>query len=63
MAATPSPFSFPGYRAYWLARLTTTVAQMGMVVVIGWQVYDIARRTMTPKEAAFASTLARWVAR
>ena len=24
-----------------------------MVVVIGWQVYDIARRTMTPKEAAF----------
>jgi MFS family permease len=53
MARTPSPFSFADFRAYWLARATTTVAQMSMVVVIGWQVYDIARRTMEPREAAF----------
>ncbi len=53
MALIPSPFSFPDFRAYWIARFTTTVAQMAMVVVIGWQVYDIARRTMAPREAAF----------
>jgi MFS family permease len=53
MAQTVSPFSFPDFRAYWLARATNTVAQMSMVVVIGWQVYDIARRTMPPREAAF----------
>ncbi|WP_156679849.1 MFS transporter [Sphingomonas profundi] len=53
MARPPSPFSFPDFRAYWLARASATVAQMAMVVIIGWQVYDIARRTMAPKEAAF----------
>jgi MFS family permease len=53
MAKTASPFSFRDYRFYWLARFTTTIAQNAMVVVIGWQVYEIARRTMSPKEAAF----------
>jgi MFS family permease len=53
MAKTASPFSFRDFRFYWLARFSTTVAQNAMVVVIGWQVYDIARRTMTSKEAAF----------
>ena len=53
MANTPSPFSFRDYRFYWATRFTTTIAQNAMVVVIGWQVYDIARRTMSPKEAAF----------
>ena len=28
------------------------MAQMAMVIVIGWQVYDIARHTMDPKSAA-----------
>ena len=53
MAKTASPFSFRDFRFYWLARFSTTIAQNAMVVVIGWQVYDIARRTMSPKEAAF----------
>ncbi|WP_380874813.1 MFS transporter [Sphingomonas sp. DBB INV C78] len=53
MDRPPHPFRIRDFRAYWLARLTTTIAQNSMVVVIGWQVYDIARRTMTPKEAAF----------
>ncbi len=35
-----------------MARLTATIAQMAMVIVIGWQVYDIARHTMDPKSAA-----------
>lgn len=53
MTATPSPFSFRDYRFYWAARATSVTAQMAMVVVIGWQVYDIARRTMEPTAAAF----------
>jgi MFS family permease len=49
----PEPFRIRGYRFFWLARLATTVAQMAMVIVIGWQVYDIARQTMSIREAAF----------
>jgi len=44
MAPAPHPFSFPDFRAYWVARFSSTIAQTAMVVVIGWQVYDIARR-------------------
>ena len=49
----PAPLKIPDYRAFWLARLATTIAQMAMVIVIGWQVYDIARETMSIREAAF----------
>jgi MFS family permease len=48
----PQPFRIAAFRAYWLARLTATIAQMAMVIIIGWQVYDIARATMGLKEAA-----------
>jgi MFS family permease len=48
----PEPLKIPGFRAFWAARLSTTIAQMAMVIVIGWQVYDIARQTMGLKEAA-----------
>ena len=53
MAAIPHPFAFRDYRAYWIARFASTIAQTMMVVVIGWQVYDIARHSMAPKAAAF----------
>jgi MFS family permease len=49
----PGPLRIPAFRHFWLARLTTTIGQMAMVIVIGWQVYDIARQTMGLKEAAF----------
>ena len=49
----PAPLRIPAFRAYWLARLTTTIAQMAMVIVIGWQVYDIARQTMSVGDSAF----------
>jgi MFS family permease len=53
MAKGPSPFSIRDYRFYWTARFASTVAQMSMVIVIGWQVYDIARRSgMGTKEAS-----------
>ena len=49
----PAPLKIADFRALWLARLSTTIAQMAMVIVIGWQVYDIARETMPIREAAF----------
>jgi MFS family permease len=52
MANPAHPFSIPDFRFYWTARLASTVAQMAMVIVIGWQVYDIARETMTTRQAA-----------
>ena len=48
----PHPFAFRDYRFYWAARFMSTIAQLSMVIVIGWQVYDIARRTMPVHEAA-----------
>ncbi|MCJ8157734.1 MFS transporter [Sphingomonas sp. LaA6.9] len=55
MEKPPHPFAFRDFTCYFAARLTSTLAQMAMVIVIGWQVYDIARTDlgMTPKEAAF----------
>ncbi|HVJ02603.1 MAG TPA: MFS transporter [Sphingomonas sp.] len=47
------PFSVPNFRAYWVARLAATLGQMAMVIVIGWQVYDLARQSMGIKAAAF----------
>jgi MFS family permease len=48
----PEPLRVPAFRYFWLARLATTMGQMAMVIIIGWQVYDIARETMGLKEAA-----------
>lgn len=53
MSLLPEPLRLPAFRAFWVARLAATIAQMAMVIVIGWQVYDIARQTMTVSNAAF----------
>jgi len=53
MSLLPEPLRIRDFRSFWLARLTTTIGQMAMVIVIGWQVYDIARATMDIREAAF----------
>ena len=39
----PAPLRIRDFRTYWLSRLASTIAQMAMVIVIGWQVYDISR--------------------
>src|SRR3954451_9258402 len=46
------PIAIRDFRYYWTARLASTIGQMAMVIVIGWQVYDIARRTMDQHHAA-----------
>jgi MFS family permease len=53
LAQPPSPFAYPAFRAFFAAKLGSTLAQMLMVIVIGWQVYDLARETMPVREAAF----------
>ena len=45
--ATPAPDRSPlriaNFRAYWLSRLSMTLAQYAMMLIIGWQTYNIAR--------------------
>jgi MFS family permease len=53
VSLVPEPFRIAAFRAFWLSRLATTIAQMAMVIIIGWQVYGIARETMGLKAAAF----------
>lgn len=43
MAEPASPLSLGDFRLYWVARFAAVVATMGMVVIIGYQVYDVAR--------------------
>ena len=51
--AAPHPFAIRDFRFYWTARLASTVAQMAMVIVIGWQVYDLSRLAgMSVREAS-----------
>lgn len=55
MTSPQSPLAYRDFRLFWIARFAAVLATMAMVVVIGWQVYDIARSDygMTPGEAAF----------
>ncbi len=53
MAAAPHPLRLPDYRAYWASRLAGTIAITAMALIVGWQVYSLARQTMGIREAAF----------
>jgi MFS family permease len=54
-AFPPSPLAIPDYRRFWIARCTSVVATSGMVVVLGYQLYDLARGHygMSIRAAAF----------
>ncbi|WP_353216445.1 MFS transporter [Sandarakinorhabdus sp.] len=53
MFTLPAPLQIRDYRAFWLSRFFATVAGLMLVIVIGWQVYDIARASMSRDDAAF----------
>lgn len=55
MTSPASPLAVPDFRLFWISRFAAVLATMAMVVVIGWQVYDLARTAygMSPREAAF----------
>lgn len=50
-----SPLAIPDYRRFWISRFLSVVATSGMVVILGYQLYDLARSDygMTIAEAAF----------
>ncbi|WP_442896914.1 MFS transporter [Erythrobacter sp.] len=39
----PHPFRIRNFRCYWISRLAMTLAQYAMLLIIGWQTYNIAR--------------------
>ena len=43
MIRIPEPMRIRDFRLYWFARFCAVLATMGMVVIIGYQVYDVAR--------------------
>lgn len=43
MIEPTSPLQIPDYRRYWVARVLAVFATISMVVLIGYQTYDIAR--------------------
>lgn len=43
MADAPHPFRIANFRAYWVSRLVTMLGQYAMMLIIGWQAYNIAR--------------------
>ena len=52
-SAAPHPLRIPAFRAYWLSRLAGTIATSAQGIIIGWQVYGLARQTHDVKESAF----------
>lgn len=55
MTEPTSPLQIPEYRRFWLARLLAVFSTVTMVVLIGYQTYDLARSAygMSPRDAAF----------
>lgn len=43
VSTPPSPLRIADFRKFWFARFASVVATTGMVVIIGYQVYDVAR--------------------
>ncbi|MFN3468799.1 MAG: MFS transporter [Novosphingobium sp.] len=50
-----TPLAIPDYRRFWIARFFSVVATSGMVVILGYQLYDVARSAyaMSISQAAF----------
>lgn len=48
-----NPFAIANFRAFFAARVAANVASAMLVIVLGWQVYDLARETMSTRDAAF----------
>ncbi len=53
MASSPHPLTIANFRAYWLSRLAGTIAISAQAIIIGWQVYNLARQARDIPEAAF----------
>ena len=54
--APRSPLALAAYRRFWIARCAAFMAGSGMAVILGYQLYDLARRSygLTIPQASFA---------
>ena len=43
LSESSHPFRVANFRYYWVSRLSMTLAQYAMLLIIGWQTYNIAR--------------------
>jgi MFS family permease len=46
------PLQYRDFRFYWGARLCAMLAHNGLIMALGWSVYDVARATLGVREAA-----------
>lgn len=53
MLPADHPLRIANFRAYWVSRFLSTIATSAQGMVIGWQVYGLARQTMDIRQAAF----------
>ena len=55
MSEPTSPLQIPDYRRYWIARLFGVASTLSMVVLLGYQTYDVARADygMSIRDASF----------
>ncbi len=53
MILSTHPLRIPAFRAYFVSRFLNTIAVSAQAIIIGWQVYGIARETMDIKQSAF----------
>jgi MFS family permease len=53
MEQTVHPLRIANFRAYWLSRFAGTIAISAQAIIIGWQVYGLARQTMDVQQSAF----------
>lgn len=42
----PHPFTIANYRYFWAARLSSMLSQNAMMLIIGWQAYNLAREDL-----------------
>jgi len=51
-STTIHPLQIGNFRFYLLGRLSANLAQYAMMIIVGWQAYNVARETMEPSAAA-----------
>ena len=48
----PHPLTIANFRSYWIVRFTSMLALYSMMLIVGWQAYNIARETMSIEASA-----------
>ena len=46
MPSAPHPFSIPNFRYFWVARFASMLSYYALILIVGWQAYNLAREDM-----------------